>query len=110
MATNLSGSATASQAWAILTRHARDEIAPLRLQELCRDNDRVSSLVAVYNTTSQTSSSSITSKHPQATENRILIADLSRQRMTLETLNYLLKLATTRNLKKFITQLVRKFT
>jgi hypothetical protein len=105
MATNLSGSATASQAWAILTRHARDEIAPLRLQELCRDNDRVSSLVAVYNTTSQTSS-----KHPQATENRILIADLSRQRMTLETLNYLLKLATTRNLKKFITQLVRKFT
>jgi hypothetical protein len=31
--------ATASQAWAILKRHARDEIEPLRLQELCRDND-----------------------------------------------------------------------
>jgi glucose-6-phosphate isomerase len=96
MASN--NSATASQAWAILSRHARDEIAPLRLQELCRDNDRVSSLVAVYNTTSQ--------HHPEEpSEQRILIADLSRQRMTLETLNYLLKLATTRNLKKFITQL-----
>jgi hypothetical protein len=96
MATNLS--ATASQAWAILSRHARDEIAPLRLQELCRDNDRVSSLVAVYNTTSNRNDH-------EPSEHRILIADLSRQRMTLETLNYLLKLATTRNLKKFITQL-----
>ena len=45
--------ATASQAWAILKRHARDEMSPLRLQELCRDNDRVSSLVAVYNATPQ---------------------------------------------------------
>jgi glucose-6-phosphate isomerase len=81
--------ATASQAWAILKRHARDEIAPLRLQELCRDNDRVSSLVAVYN----------------ATPSHILLVDLSRQRMTLDTLNSLLRLATARQVKKFITQL-----
>jgi adenylate kinase family enzyme len=40
---------TPSQAWAILNRHLRDEIAPLRLRELCTDNDRVSSLVAVVN-------------------------------------------------------------
>ena len=81
--------ATASQAWAILKRHARDEITPLRLQELCRDNDRVSSLVAVHN----------------ATPNRMLLVDLSRQRMTLETLNHLLRLATARQVKKYITQL-----
>jgi glucose-6-phosphate isomerase len=84
---------TPAQAWAILTRHARDEIAPLRLQELCRDNDRVSSLVAVYNTTAPKS------------ESRILIADLSRQRMTLETLTHLLKLASATHLRQFITQL-----
>jgi hypothetical protein len=81
--------ATASQAWAILKRHARDEMSPLRLQELCRDNDRVSSLVAVYNATPQ----------------RMLIVDLSRQRMTLETLNHLLRLATARHIQKYIAQL-----
>jgi len=41
--------ATASQAWAVLKRHARDEMATLRLQDLCNDNDRVSSLVVVHN-------------------------------------------------------------
>ena len=96
-------SLSATQAWAILTRHARDEIAPLRLQELCRDNDRVSSLVAVYNTVSEANTTM--TDHPESKENRILIADLSRQRMTLETLNHLLKLTTARNLKKFITLL-----
>lgn len=85
-------STTASQAWAILRRHARDEISRLRLQELCRDNDRVSSLVSVYN--------AIT---PSA--NSMLMIDLSRQRMTLETLNHLLRLGTARGLPKFIRQL-----
>ena len=100
--------ATAAQAWAILSRHARDEIAPLRLQELCRDNDRVSSLVAVYNTSFQATS---LVQGPQIkttnadTENRMLIADLSRQRMTLETLTHLLKLASAKHLRKYITQL-----
>lgn len=84
---------TSSQAWSILTRHARDDIEPLRLQELCADNDRVSSLVAVYNTTTGEG------------DNRILIADLSRQRMTLDTLNHLLQLATARNLRTFMTRL-----
>lgn len=81
--------ATASQAWAVLKRHARDEIKPLRLQELCRDNDRVSALVTVYN----------------PTPNRMLVADLSRQRMTLETLNHLLRLASARGVRKYITRL-----
>lgn len=93
---------TASQAWAILSRHARDEISSLRLQELCRDNDRVSSLVAVYNTTF-TSNSRL--GNDPVLENRILIADLSRQRMTLETLNHLFRLAAAKNLRKFITRL-----
>lgn len=78
--------ATASQAWAILVRHARDEISPLRLQELCGDSDRVSSLVAVQN----------------AEEDRILLVDFSRQRMTLDTLNHLLRLANARDVPKYI--------
>lgn len=81
--------ATASQAWAILRRHARDDISPLRLQELCRDDDRVSSLVSVFN----------------ISHDRMLLVDLSRQRMTLDTLDHLLRLATARGVKKFITRL-----
>jgi len=84
--------ASPSQAWAILLRHAKEEIGPLRLQELCSDNDRVSSLVMVH-----------TSNHGNL--NRILLADLSRQRMTLETLNHLLRLASARDLKGFVKQL-----
>ena len=82
--------ATATQAWAILKRHARDEISPLRLIELCRDNDRVSALVTVYN--------SRDNQH-------MLMVDLSRQRMTLETLNHLMRLARSCHLKQFILQL-----
>ena len=68
--------AKASQAWAILVRHARDDIQSLRLQELCQDNPRVSSLVSVHSNDDST-----------------LIVDFSRQRMTLETLDHLLHLA-----------------
>jgi glucose-6-phosphate isomerase len=90
-ATATAGSgATASQAWAILKRHARDEITHLRLLELCRDNDRVSSLVTVYNSSD---------------DQHMIMVDLSRQRMTLETLNHLLRLARARNIKDFITRL-----
>ncbi|CAJ1954390.1 unnamed protein product [Cylindrotheca closterium] len=81
--------ATASQAWAILKRHARDEIEPLRLQELCKDNERVSSLVSVHN----------------ANANRMVVIDLSRQRMTLETLNHLLRLASARGIRGSIKRL-----
>jgi glucose-6-phosphate isomerase len=72
---------TASQAWAILTRHAKEEIQSLRLQELCHDNPRVSSLVTV---------------HSSEDSANTLILDISRQRMTLETLNHLLHLAQAR--------------
>ena len=94
-----------SQAWAILARHARDEISPLRLQELCRDNDRVSSLVAVYNTTTSVASTTNANNTERHDEDRILIADLSRQRMTLDTVNHLLKLASSKGLRQFIRQL-----
>lgn len=77
-----------SQAWSILSRHARQDIENIRLQELAKDDDRVSSLVAVYNS-----------------DRGMLIADLSRQRMTLETLNHLLRLAQAIELRKFIRQL-----
>ena len=42
-------STSPTQAWAVLSRHARDDIATLRLKELCTDNDRVSALVAAHN-------------------------------------------------------------
>jgi len=86
-----SNCSTASQAWAILKRHARDEIMKLRLIELCQDNDRVSSLVSVYNATPPS--------------NSMLMIDLSRQRMTIETLNHLLRLASSRSIAEFIRQL-----
>ena len=91
------------QIWAILSRHAQQDIAHLRLQELCRDNDRVSALVSVYNTVYETSPS--TPQEPVTTEHPLLIADLSRQRWTLETVNHLLCLAAATNLRKFIQQL-----
>jgi len=89
---NNKATASASQAWAILNRHAQEEIKPLRLQELCCDNDRVSSLVSVH-----------TSNYDD--QNRILIADLSRQRMTTETLNHLLRYSSARNVKYFVKRL-----
>jgi hypothetical protein len=95
---NRSAATTASQAWAVLKRHARDEIIHLRLQELCRDNDRVSSLVSVYNGGDGGSDGG-------GNNDRMIMVDLSRQRITLETLNHLLRLAAARNVKKFIRQL-----
>lgn len=98
------GGVNGAQAWAILKRHAQDEIGPLRLQELCRDNDRVSSLVAVHNSQS-VAFSMTTTDQPSVEQDRMLLLDLSRQRMTTNTLNHLLQLATARGLPKFIQQL-----
>ena len=88
--------ATAAQACAILQRHAREEISSLRLQELCADTDRVSSLVAVHTS----HFSDMSSNKPDLPH--ILIADISRQRMTLDTLQHLLRLARARELREFI--------
>ncbi len=111
------GRTTPSQAWSILNRHARDDIAPLRLKDLCTDNDRTTSLVTVHSinpnararileSSSKSGGGGDTSKTAFATtalsNHRILIADLSRQRMTLETLNYLFRLATAVDLRGFI--------
>lgn len=111
-------STTPTQAWSILTRHARDEISPLRLQELCTDNDRVSSLVTVVNISESaskrrltraqkerelsTSTKSTDQVYVKNNRSRLLIADFSRQRMTLETLNHLLRLSNTIDVKGFI--------
>lgn len=106
------GAIQASQCWAVLARHAQEDIANLRLQELCRDNDRVSALVSVYNTTFEmsshkqpSSSSSLPEGAAAVQESRLLIADLSRQRWTLETVNLLLGLASAKNLRKFVRHL-----
>lgn len=81
---------TPTQAWAILARHVRDDIAPLRLQELCRDPDRVSALVTVHHSQEAT---------------RMWLADLSRQKMTVETLQHLLRLAASTKLHEWIKSL-----
>ena len=78
---------TTSQVWDKLERHA-SEIKSLRLVELLRDaDDKVASLVAVHNN-----------------GRNIVIADLSRQHMSSETIHTLYQLAASRNLRKFITE------
>ena len=100
------GATNPSQAWAILSRHARDDIAPLRLKDLCTDNDRITSLVTVHSGSQNARDRFVTSakntNSPLRQMNRTLIADFSRQRMTLETLNYLLRLASAVDMKGFI--------
>ena len=61
--------------------------------ELCDDSDRVSSLVEVHSSNA----------------GRSLLVDLSRQKMTLETVNHLLRLATAREVVGFARRLTRKF-
>jgi glucose-6-phosphate isomerase len=63
----------------------------LRLQELCRDSDRVASLVAVHN-------SSFGKDH-------LIMVDLSRQHMTSETLQHLLRLSLARQVPHLVHQL-----
>lgn len=153
--------ANAEQCLAILSRHARDEVGPLRLQELCTDTERVNSLVEVHNRSpgaverydrssahlhrlhqqsqggssdgaagantsstgaSTTSAGTPAKRHRSATAvqagespfypsagsidtsdhgNRLLLVDLSRQRMTVDTVNHLLRLARARDVRGF---------
>jgi glucose-6-phosphate isomerase len=78
-----------SQSWSILTRHARDEILPIHLQQLCSDKDRVSSLVSVHSSTYRD-------------VKRMILLDISRQRMNLDTINHLLRLAASLDLRGYI--------
>jgi hypothetical protein len=78
-----------SQSWSILTRHAKDEILPIHLQQLCSDKDRVSSLVSVHSSTYRD-------------VKRMILLDISRQRMNLDTINHLLRLAASLDLRGYI--------
>lgn len=93
-------------AWSILMRHARDDMQSVRLSALINDSERVSALVSVHNGSEtalkRIEMSSEATGHPLSRHSRILVADLSRQRMTLETLNYLLGLASAVDMKGFI--------
>eukprot|EP00546_Thalassionema_frauenfeldii_P007343 CAMPEP_0178910598 /NCGR_PEP_ID=MMETSP0786-20121207/9185_1 /TAXON_ID=186022 /ORGANISM="Thalassionema frauenfeldii, Strain CCMP 1798" /LENGTH=618 /DNA_ID=CAMNT_0020582865 /DNA_START=32 /DNA_END=1889 /DNA_ORIENTATION=- len=80
---------SASQAWAILVRHARDDIESLRLLELCLDTHRVSSLVSVL----------------QNENKGTLVVDFSRQKLALETLDHLLHFAYARKCMEFINRM-----
>lgn len=108
MASIPTATTTADQAWAILRRHARDEVSHLRLRELCRSDERVSALVSVYNATTPTSNGGVVVDDDDINNNnsnRMIIVDMSRQFLTLETLNKLLYLSTVRGIPKRIRSL-----
>jgi Phosphoglucose isomerase len=99
----------AAQAWSTLERHKRQDIDPVSLRQLLRDNDRVSSLVSVYATESDLPSSmtidhghSTTNQNDHGTESRSIIVDLSRQRMTSDTMNLLFRYASSMDLKRHV--------
>ena len=157
--------ANAEQCLAILSRHARDEVGPLRLQELCTDTERVNSLVEVHNRSPgaveryERSTAHLHRLHQQSQQsgggsgsggsdtgggaaaaaartgaapakryrsataiqagespfypsvgsidtsdhsNRLLLVDLSRNRMTVDTVNHLLRLARARDVRGFV--------
>ena len=98
----MTSQATAAQAWAILERHAKEEISSLRLQELCTDNQRVSSLVAVHTSQYYEATDQMNDKRQQVLMPHVLIADISRQKITLETMQHLYRLARARNIRQFI--------
>ncbi|KAL7490219.1 hypothetical protein ACHAW6_016212 [Cyclotella cf. meneghiniana] len=83
---------TPSQAGALLHRHAT-EISSLRLFELCQDANRVTSMVAVHNSTTDDE------------EDHLLLVDFSRQKMTLDTINHLLLLSAALQLRERIRDL-----
>ena len=139
--------ATPSQSIAILARHARDEVAPLRLQELCTDAERVNSLVEVHRRAAGAVSRyeraaarlaevravrraaaagtaaaaaaaaggdaglpspyypSVGSVDTSDHASRLLLVDLSRHRMTVDTVNHLLRLARSRDVRGFVRNL-----
>lgn len=100
------GMITPAMAWSKLMRHAREDIVSLRLSKLVNDSDRVSALVTVHSGSEMASEriqkSCEATGHPQNDIGRILVADLSRQKITLETLNHLLGLASSVDMKGFI--------
>ena len=98
----MTSQASAEQAWAILERHARKEISSLRLQELCTDNQRVSSLVAVHTSQYYEPTDQMGDMRQQVLMPHVLIADISRQKITLETLQHLYRLAKAREIRQFI--------
>jgi Phosphoglucose isomerase len=99
-----------AQAWSTLERHRRQDIDPVQLRQLLRDNDRVSSLVSVYATESDLPSSmtvdhghsTTSNQNGNGTESRTIIVDLSRQRMTADTVNLLFRYASAMDLKRHV--------
>eukprot|EP00985_Skeletonema_marinoi_P023288 scaffold15419_cov206-Skeletonema_marinoi.AAC.5 len=83
-------SITPSQAFSLLQHHANVDIHPLKLTNLCTDEDRVNSMISVHNSTNH--------------EN-VLLADYSRQRMTLETIHHLLRFQAARRIGEKIRDL-----
>ena len=81
---------TPSQAFSLLQHHATVDISPLKLTNLCADEDRINSMILVHNS----------SNH----EN-VLLADYSRQRMTLETIHHLLRFQAARRVTEKIRDL-----
>ena len=79
-----------SQAFSLLQHHANVDIHPLKLANLCTDEDRVNSMISVHNS---------------ANHENVLLADYSRQRMTLETIQHLLRFQASRRVREKIQDL-----
>ena len=67
---------TPDQAWALLQRHADNDVRSLRLTELCQEEDRVTSMVAVHNSTVD-----LEDGNDNDDGGHLLLVDFSRQRM-----------------------------
>ena len=90
-----------SQAWSILHRHAETDVKSIRLSELRthhhddtnNNNHQTDGFVTVYNNNSTTSLSDY---------NHEIIVDWSRNRVTLETIQHLLRLCTAMDIREKI--------
>ena len=88
-----------SQAWSILHRHAETDVKSIRLSELRthrddanNNNNQTDGFVTVHNSNSTTSNGN----------NHEIIVDWSRNRVTLETIQHLLRLCTAMDIREKI--------
>ena len=90
-----------SQAWSILHRHAETDVKSIRLSELRthrddanNNNNQTDGFVTVHNNSNSTTSSD--------GNNHEIIVDWSRNRVTLETIQHLLRLCTAMDIREKI--------
>jgi len=71
-----------TQAWALLQRHANNDVPSFRLNKLCQDEDRTTSMVAVHNSTVDLECGEGDG------QGHLLLVDFSRQRMRFSLVHF----------------------